>query len=116
MDRRLVAELMTKIDTPKLSFPFRLQASGLRAVVVEQDSDDEIFDCLEVLLSTEKGSREEAPAYGIEDQSFLEGGANQDQILTAIAKWEPRAERTLEADQIIAFIQRVRVRVMARDA
>jgi phage baseplate assembly protein W len=111
-----VAELMARIDTPKLSFPFRLHANGASAVVVEQDSDDEILDCVEVLLSTEKGSREEAPAYGVEDQSFLEGGANQDQILTAISKWEPRAERTLEADQIISSIQRVRVKVIARDA
>lgn len=107
---------MARIDTPKLSFPFRLHANGLSAVTIEQDSDDEILDCLEVLLSTEKGSREEAPAYGIEDQTFKEGGADLEQVLTAISKWEPRAGKALEADVIASFIQHIRVKVMARDA
>lgn len=107
---------MSNIDTPKLSFPFRLRANGLSAVVVEQDSDAEILDCLEVLLSTEKGSREEVPTYGIEDQTFKEGGIDVEQVLMDITKWEPRAGQSLEADEIVSHIQHARVKVTARDA
>lgn len=107
---------MADIDTPKLSFPFRLHANGVSAVVVEQDSDDEILDCLEVLLSTEEGSREEAPSYGLDDQTFKQGGADLDQIIATISKWEPRADKILEADTIVKLIQSVRAKVLARDA
>ena len=107
---------MAKIDTPKISFPLRLRANGASAVVVEQDSIDEIMDCVEVLLSTEEGSREEAPAYGIDDLTFRMGGVDQELVMATIAKWEPRAETILEADEIEQFIQRVRLKVMVRDA
>lgn len=103
------------ITTPKISFPFHLRANGQSAVVVEQDSDDEIVDCVETLLSTEEGSREELPAYGIDEQVFLQGGVDLDVVMATVARWEPRALVVLEADEIEALVQRVRVKVMARD-
>jgi phage baseplate assembly protein W len=98
------------IIVPKLAFPFRLSASGKRALCVEQDSVEEIVACVEVLLRTELGSRVEAPTYGISDQAFRQGGASLNEIRNAIAMWESRADVTLEAGDIENLVQAVRVR------
>ena len=84
------------IDTPKLSYPFRFNAAGSQAIVVEQNSQDEIIDCVEVLLSTELGERQEVPDYGVPDQTFRQGGASTEAIEEAIRTWEPRADVDIE--------------------
>lgn len=100
------------VEIPHFSLPFRRDLNG-RAVVVEQDSDEEIVDCVEVLLSTEKGSREEIPEYGIPDQVFRQNGADLAQIGASIDRWEPRAEHFLERDgYLIDMVDRVRVNIM----
>jgi hypothetical protein len=52
---------------PHLSLPFRFELlrGGQRAVpVTEQDSYDEIGDCVELTLRTEQGQRQNLPAFG----------------------------------------------------
>jgi hypothetical protein len=100
---------MAEAANPHIAFPFRLNASGTGVIVTEQDSDDDIMDCVEVLLSTELGEREEVPSYGMEDPAFRLGGIDEDRILDVIARWEPRAERAIEAGEILNLAQRSQI-------
>lgn len=78
------------VAVPHFSFPFRLGSNGSFAVV-EQDSPDEVGDCVQVLLSTPTGSRVELPEYGIDDPTFTQS-VDVPGILSAIDDWEPRAQ------------------------
>lgn len=97
------------VETPHFKFPFRFSSTGTRIQYVEQDSDDEILDCIEVLLSTTQGERIELPDYGIADQVFRENGVNSAHILAQIRKYEERADVQLEPHQIRNLIQKVSV-------
>lgn len=94
-------------DVPHFSFPFRL--AGSRIALTDQGSDDEILDCVEVLLSTEPGERIDLPDYGLEDQAFLEGGASRSQIDSTIRAWEPRAAFDIDPVDMEDRIDNVRV-------
>ena len=87
------------IDIPKLAFPLRFE--GGRARVVEQDSVEEIEDCVEVAVRTTRGDRMERPDYGMPDLLFEEvhpGGAAAE-ILEAILEAEPRAAVAVTEDE-----------------
>lgn len=79
-------------DVPHLRIPFRFGPDG-SAEVVEQNSHDEIAQCVAVLLKTRQGERIEVPAYGIPDQTFVsETQVPIGAIEAAVEQWEPRAE------------------------
>ena len=61
---------------PHLRIPFRITSSGA-ADVVEQDSIDDVAQCVEVLLRTRPGDRPEVPEYGIDEPLFGEGVLKQ---------------------------------------
>jgi phage baseplate assembly protein W len=86
------------VRTPHLAVPF--QIVGKKAAVVEQDSSDEVAQCVYAVLGTELGSRLEEPDFGITDPSFRVGGMDLGEALLALSRWEPRANVT--ADQEIA--------------
>jgi hypothetical protein len=81
--------------TPHLAVPFRI--IGGKTAVVEQDSVDEVRDCVFALLSTRLGSRIELPEYGIPDELFglvAPGEIDISALLAVIEEWEPRAGAT----------------------
>jgi phage baseplate assembly protein W len=80
------------LAVPHLAIPFRFDVSG-SAVVLAQDSLDEITQCVQILLSTPLGSREVTSDYGIPDPTFV--GADPAAITVAVATWEPRAAVTV---------------------
>jgi phage baseplate assembly protein W len=102
---------MAKVITPHFDFPFRRSGSGRSAVYVEQDSDEEVMDCVEVLLRTPVGSREEIPDYGTPDYVFRQGGVEISDLTGTIEHWEPRAGALLETDGIVNMAQTVRIRM-----
>lgn len=103
------------VDTPHFSLPFRRNVNG-KCVVNEQDSDSEIIDCVEVLLATERGSREEVPEYGHTDPVFRQGGVDLAALADAITRWEPRAEHFVERErEMIGMVDEIRVNIMDRD-
>ena len=102
------------VITPKLSFPFQFSATGRRALVVEQNSDEEIEACLEVLLLTVQGTREEVPEYGVPDQTFRMNGVSREQVLAAIRTWEPRADVQFNSQEIDHLVHRVQVHYTGR--
>lgn len=82
---------------PHLKVPLTIGVDG-HAEVVEQDTWEEVAQCVQVLLMTRIGDRIESPEYGIPDQVFT----TVPDLLTiqaAIERWEPRARTTLTDDQ-----------------
>lgn len=79
---------------PHLRIPFQVTSDGSVAVL-EQDTIDDVGQCVQVLLTTVRGERDELPTYGIPDQAFVVEMDHQT-ILNLAAQWEPRAVVMLE--------------------
>lgn len=84
------------VQIPHFALPFRV--AGGTVVVNEQDSADEIADCVLAIASYTIGSRPEKPDFGVEDQAFRQGGADAAALAAAIDRWEPRARAAAAAD------------------
>ena len=97
-------------DPPHFAFPFRRGLNG-HVVVNEQDSDDDVIDCVEVLLRTNIGERLEEPDYGVIDQTFRMGGADVVYLRGVIAEWEERADIRFDQDEMEDIIDRIRLRI-----
>lgn len=95
--------------TPHLALPVRY-VNG-RVVTVEQDSDAEIAQAVEVILRFEPGMRPELPDFGVPDQTFRVGGVDRDAIVKAIEKFEPRVRAFVEdrPDQFDQLVRHVTV-------
>lgn len=76
---------------PHVSLPFRFNPDGT-VPLVEQDSDEEIWDCVRTLVRTPYGHRLEDPDFGIEPLEFQEQPVDTSQIEEAVLDCEPRAE------------------------
>lgn len=83
-------------DVPHLAIPFRIVGSS--ALAVEQDSDEELTNAAWAILSTELGSRDELPEFGVTDLPFRDGSDVSGEIADAIREWEPRLEAQAEAE------------------
>lgn len=99
----------SNIIVPTLAFPFQLNGRADAALVVEQNSDEDVADALQVLLSTDRGERIELPDYGLPDQAFLQGGTDLTQIQATIDLWEERARIVLTAGVIQDMIQKASI-------
>lgn len=98
-------------SVPHLAVPFRIVAG--RAAVVEQDTDQEIAQCVGVVLRCPRGFRIERPEFGLDDPTFRMGGADAAEIAEVVAEWEPRAQALVEADtgRLAEAISDVRIRI-----
>lgn len=99
-------------DVPHFAFPFRFD--GGRAVEVEQDSVDDVVACVEAVLRCPLGHRDERPDFGVEDQTFRQGGIDVAALTDAVEEIEPRAAVVLLPDEIVDLAQRVRVEVWTK--
>lgn len=86
---------MNTAEVPHFAFPFRVESGSV--AVQEQDTTDEVAQCVQVLLATPLGERQEQPDYGVTDPTFQED-IDQQEILTAVSEWEPRALPALTDD------------------
>lgn len=103
-------------EIPHFAVPFKIGVLGHgapTAMVTEQDTAEEILDCVEVVLRYETGFRQEKPEFGIADQTFVEGVPDTRRITQSVNVWEPRAETIITAnvDELDALISIVRVAV-----
>lgn len=80
---------MSAPDTPHFNFPFAF--SGSSVDTVEQDTLDDITNCVKVILLTHVGFRSEVPSFGVPDFTFIKQPIGRDFILALIAEQEPRA-------------------------
>lgn len=89
---------MARVRVPHLSTPMRL--SGDRLSANEQNTDEEIVECVEAILRTPLGSRETAPELGLPALEFLDEDEQLVEIVDAILKGEPRAGEVQEEAEI----------------
>lgn len=100
-------------SVPHFAAPFRVENGAV--ATVEQDSPEEIAQCVEAVLNTMVGSRIEAPGYGIPDETFKTQAPNPSiaVYLAAVEEAEPRAVLLGQA-QLEGMIRRIALRVEAR--
>ena len=99
-------------DHPHFAMPFRLE--GDHFAVNEQDTSDEVADCVELTLRTVQGERRTLPEFGRPD--FLEFTSDRDLAVAetqqAIENAELRARAFLERDDSEADDGILRLRAM----
>ena len=77
-------------DIPHLAMPLRF-VNGQWAVV-EQDTEDEVAQCVRNILAFERGYRVEDPDFGIRDPTFQTMPIDTDDISQALDEYEERAQ------------------------
>ena len=74
--------------TPHFDLPFRFTDS---AAIVDQDTEDDVYNCVLASLLHHYGQRPEAPAFGAGDLTFRQQPIDVTQIIEKIVADEPRA-------------------------
>jgi phage baseplate assembly protein W len=102
---------MSDAVVPHFAFPFSVDRDGA-AHVLEQDTLDEVAQCVQVLLATPTGTRMEQPDYGVVDPVF-QVEIDKGEVLRAVEEWEPRAAVALQddPDKLDVLVRRVQARV-----
>jgi phage baseplate assembly protein W len=83
---------MADIIVPHLAWPLRILPDGTFATV-EQDTLDDVRQCIRVLLHTPRGARPLAPEVGVDDLAF--SGVDAPDLEQALMAAEPRAVVTV---------------------
>jgi phage baseplate assembly protein W len=76
-------------DIPHFSLPFRFATPNV--ATSEQDSIEEISDCVLAVLLCPLGYRVELPDFGLVDLTFSTPHVDVGEIRDAVELWEPRA-------------------------
>jgi phage baseplate assembly protein W len=101
-------------DVPHFGYPFRFK--GGQAVVVEQDSPEDVENCVLAILKTRQGTRLDVPGFGVRELEFVKDSVRLKYIQDALNSWEPRAEYdiTSQPDKLERMLARVTVQSHAR--
>lgn len=103
---------------PHFDLPFRFRSSlGVQTpAVVDQDSDDDIANCVLAAVLTRVGWRPEAPTFGTTDLTFQNQPVDLDRLVKEITTNEPRAAlmAAQNPDAFDALIDDVLVQVGAK--
>lgn len=95
------------------SMPFDVDPLTGHVREAEQDSVEDVAGCVEVILRTPRGFRDELPEFGLPDPAFKPQEVTIEAMRVAVTEWEPRAVATFE-DQSNAFelgVQRIRATI-----
>ncbi|HEY7415883.1 MAG TPA: hypothetical protein VH593_11870 [Ktedonobacteraceae bacterium] len=91
------------VVTPHFRVPFSFGGLNGGAFVNDQDSFEDLHDCMLAIVAFPVGSRQELPEFGSPDYSFIrDTTAVPTQLRSAIAQWEPRPNATVDGQQIIS--------------
>lgn len=101
--------------TPRLAWPLQL-ADGQLAVV-EQDSDQDIVQCIRAIVGHRPGDRVDLPEMGILDPTFGEQPLDTEAIADVVRRHEPRVDAlaTATPDTVDNFIVDVALSWRRRD-
>jgi hypothetical protein len=100
------------LEVPVLEWPFRMGGVNQSEVAfVEQDSPEEVAECVAMVFSVERGALVDEPTLGLPDPSFRTGGVSEATLLSVAQRWEPRATLSFTLDQIVQLAQTVDVTV-----
>ena len=104
-------QVMYSIQHPHFDLPFRLEAR--KFAVVEQDTQEDVYNCVEAILRTTVGTRWYVPNFGIPDPTFRISPMDARQLYSQISLNEPRARTliTVGLDDIDHLIEKIRVEV-----
>jgi hypothetical protein len=99
---------------PHFNLPFRLSPGG--ADVVEQDTVDDVANCVQMIVETHVGYRLEAPTFGIPDLTFRTIPVGRDELAGMIISQEPRAQVFVQEwiDLVDNMIDRLNVEVSTK--
>ncbi len=78
------------MNIPHFSLPVRYDSAG-RIVTVEQDSIDDVTNCVNAAVRTERGTRAWVPEFGITDPTFEMTPVDIKTMQDEISSSEPRA-------------------------
>ena len=97
------------VEIPHLRWPLRIADGQLQ--LVEQDTLEDVRQCVHLLLRTPLGARPLAPEVGIEDPTFT-AGVDADVLAGRLEEMEDRARITVDTTGVDEHgRQRVRVYV-----
>lgn len=98
------------VAMPHLRFPFEIRNG--RTQVVEQNSIQEVTQCVLACISTPYGSRQDDPEYGIDAGLFSKQSIREDitPILAAVEEAEPRAS-LLGSVELESLVRRIVIEV-----
>lgn len=78
------------LNITHFDLPFRL--AGTSFAVVEQDTPADVANCVEAIIRTPNGFRDDSPDFGMDDLVFTNLPINIDRLTTQITQQEPRAQ------------------------
>lgn len=81
---------------PRLKWPLELVGTSL--ATVEQDSDEDIVQCLKGVLRHRPGDRPDIPALGVPDLAFAEQPLHLEVVQEVLRRHEPRVDVLLTQD------------------
>lgn len=96
---------------PHFAMPFRIDGPN-GAVVNDQDSEQEISDCVEAIVRYDQGRRPESPDFGLPDLTFSTPTVDEVHVEAYINRWEPRVQTTVGAtviDRLNPLIQEIQI-------
>lgn len=99
------------VSVPHFSLPLRYVNGS--AQVNEQDSIDDIVDCVYAVCVTNPGDRDEMPDFGLLDPTFDQEPLAFDAAVTQITQWEQRASVAIDSapDRLDAAVVNANVNV-----
>lgn len=102
---------------PHFDLPFRLDGLG-HAVVADQDTLEDVSNCVQAIVLTMVGQRQELTTFGIGDYTLHNQPIAMDEIINAVIDQEPRAVLVMSQapDQFDAFIAQIMMRVSTKGA
>lgn len=97
------------VDIPHFSLPFRFE--GTTVAMNEQDTIDEVADCVEAVLRCPIDFRVELPEFGSDPTLFEQAPIPLENVRQAVLLWEPRADADFDeqGDPFDEGVRRVRV-------
>jgi hypothetical protein len=100
------------LEAPMMAWPFRMAGPDSSEIAfLEQDSPEEVEQCVALVFSVEQGSLVDAPGLGLPDPSFRPGGVSEATLSQIAQLWEPRAALMFTLDELVALAQTVDVEV-----
>lgn len=83
------------VSIPHFALPLRYVNGS--AQVNQQDTIDDIVDCVYAVAVTSPGERDELPDFGLLDMTFDQEPLPTDAAVTQITHWEPRATLVIKS-------------------
>jgi hypothetical protein len=85
-------------ERPHFAFPFARAAGGGSVAVIEQDSQEHIMACAQVIANCPLGARDERPEFGWAWPDLVELPLDPTPLIQALNQFEPRAHATAGVD------------------